>query len=97
MNARQGGSVGEVGIDSGMIKKMTAQEIGTMPAAKFKPALENIIAGMIIGMLMIGGGCMRSSFRSKAVIDEPRKPSLLGRKRIELGGARPCPAYLELQ
>jgi hypothetical protein len=67
MNARQGGQW-RVGIDSGMIKKMTAQEIGAI-RREFKPALENIIAGMIIGLLMIGGGCAAIFFPVKGVID----------------------------
>ena len=57
-----------MGIDSGMIKKMTAQEIGAI-RREFKPALENIIAGMIIGLLMIGGGCAAIFFPVKGVID----------------------------
>jgi len=46
---------------------MTAQEIGAT-RREFRPALENTIAGVIIGLLMIGGGCAAVYFLVNAVI-----------------------------
>ncbi len=47
---------------------MFVQEIGEI-RREFKPAYENVIAGIIIGLLMIGGGCTALFFLVKAVID----------------------------
>ena len=47
---------------------MTVQEIGAI-RREFKPALENTIAGFIIGLLMIGGGCAAECVVVKAVIE----------------------------
>jgi len=46
---------------------MTAQEIGEI-RREFKPALENVVAGFIIGLLMIGGGCAIVYIAVNAVI-----------------------------
>jgi len=35
---------------------MTAEQLGEIKR-EFKPGLENLVAGIIIGLLMIGGGC----------------------------------------
>ena len=46
---------------------MTAQEIGEI-RREFKPALENVVAGFIIGLLLIGGGCAAVYFPVNGVI-----------------------------
>jgi hypothetical protein len=46
---------------------MSAQEIGEI-CGEFKPGLENIIAGIIIGLLLIGGGGAGVFFSVKEVI-----------------------------
>jgi hypothetical protein len=47
---------------------MSAQEIGAI-RREFKPGLENIIAGFIIGLLLIGGGCAGLYFPVQGVIE----------------------------
>ncbi len=47
---------------------MTAHEIGKI-RREFKPALENVVAGFIIGLLMIGGGCVLVYLAVNGVIE----------------------------
>lgn len=35
---------------------MTTEQLGEV-RQEFKPGLENLVAGMILGLLLIGGGC----------------------------------------
>lgn len=37
--------------------------------AQFKPGLDNLIAGIIIGLLLVGGGCTAAFFAVKGVVD----------------------------
>ncbi len=47
---------------------MNVQEIGEI-RREFKPALENIIAGIILGLLMFGGGCAAIVVAVKAIVE----------------------------
>ena len=47
---------------------MNAPEIGEI-RREFKPGLENLFAGIIIGLLLIGAGCAGLFFSAKAVIE----------------------------
>src|SRR5437773_1200699 len=51
---------------------MTTEQLGEI-RKEFKPGLENIIAGTIIGLLMIGGGCAAVYFSSNGVIESGGK------------------------
>jgi hypothetical protein len=58
---------------------MTIQDIGAV-RSEFKPALENTVAGFIIGLLMIGGGCAGICFLVNAVIQSGGNPPLWAEK-----------------
>jgi hypothetical protein len=47
---------------------MNAQDIGEI-RREFKPGLENLFAGIVIGLLLIGAGCTGLFFSAKAVIE----------------------------
>jgi hypothetical protein len=46
---------------------MTAEQIGEIKR-EFKPGLENLVAGIIIGLLMIAGGCAAVVFSTNGVM-----------------------------
>lgn len=47
---------------------MKAEQIGKIKR-EFKPGLENLVAGIIIGLLMIAGGCAALCFSTNGVIE----------------------------
>ena len=47
---------------------MTAEQLGEI-RREFKPGLENIVAGIVIGLLLIGGGCAAIVDSTKGVLD----------------------------
>lgn len=47
---------------------MTAEELGEIKK-EFKPGLENLVAGIIIGVLLIAGGCALTGFSIKGVLE----------------------------
>jgi|HubBroStandDraft_5_1064220.scaffolds.fasta_scaffold396801_1 hypothetical protein len=49
---------------------MSEQDIGEIKE-KFKPGIDNLIAGVIIGLLMIGGGCAAIWFSVRGIIRSP--------------------------
>ena len=51
-----------------MLKGMVPLEIGRL-RQEFKPGLENLVAGVIIGLLLIGGGCSILVFGTKEVFE----------------------------
>jgi hypothetical protein len=47
---------------------MEAQDLGEI-RKEFKPGLENLIAGTVIGLLLFGGGCAAVFFSAKGVVE----------------------------
>ncbi|HTU93379.1 MAG TPA: hypothetical protein VMF69_25080 [Gemmataceae bacterium] len=47
---------------------MTAEELGEI-RREFKPGLENLVAGIVIGLLLIVGGCVLTGFSIKGAIE----------------------------
>jgi len=47
---------------------MTPEQLGPI-RREFKPGLENLIAGIVIGLPMIGGGCAAVFFSARGVIE----------------------------
>jgi hypothetical protein len=47
---------------------MNAEELGEIKR-EFKPGLENLVAGIVIGLLLIGGGFAAVFFSTKSVVD----------------------------
>ena len=47
---------------------MTTQQLGEI-RREFKPGLENLIAGIIIGLMLIGGGCALVYLGTHGVIE----------------------------
>jgi hypothetical protein len=47
---------------------MAAEQLGEI-RREFKPGLENLVAGIIIGLLMVGGGCAAVFFSTNGVIE----------------------------
>ena len=43
-------------------------EIGKLQR-EFRPGMENLVAGVIIGLLLIGGGCVLGAFTIKGIIE----------------------------
>ena len=58
---------------------MNAQEIGET-RREFKPGLENLVAGIIIGLLLIGAGCAGLFVSAKAVIESRQSMPFIAEK-----------------
>src|SRR5260370_24217980 len=55
-------------ISPGGPQTMTVEELGEI-RREFKPGLENLIAGIIIGVLLMAGGCAAITFSINGVIE----------------------------